>query len=168
MWDGHLACIKITKHWIELTYSYVRPVVSPPYHTGSMARPYALKEIHKMLQEEITEHANTEWVGSIISAPKKYGLLKFFVAYCKLNAVTGRQSYPLPRMYAYIDFVEEGRVFWTLDANSVYWWVEIDIHDKSKWRSWAITNSCNSCNCLSVWKTHWRYSKERWKLYSVQ
>lgn len=44
------------------------------------------------------EPAQLRWAASIAFAPKKDGTLRFYVDYCKLNAVTKRDFLLVPRM----------------------------------------------------------------------
>lgn len=85
-----------------------------------------------MVQEEVTEQANTEWANSIVSAFKRYGSLRFYADYRKFKVVTVMVSYFLPRMIEWHDSLREGRIFSTLDAISRYRLIEIDEQDRSK------------------------------------
>lgn len=113
-------------------YSDIRPVYSALYCAGPTARRCSAKEILKMLRKEVIETANTELASLIVFEPKKDGSLKFCVDYCKLNAVTVKNSYPLSRTEEYNDSLGEAKIFSTLESNSGYWKIEIDKRDWSK------------------------------------
>lgn len=51
----------------------------------------------------VIEPATAKWESTVVFVPKKDGAMRFCVHYQKLNAVTVRDSYPLPRMEEYID-----------------------------------------------------------------
>lgn len=71
--------------------------------------------------------------------PKKSGRFRLCVVYRWFNAVTVRDSYPIPCMYdsyiqysEYINFRRKARIFSTLNANSRYLKVEKDKQDVNK------------------------------------
>lgn len=64
--------------------------------------------------------------------PKKEDNLRFCVDYRRLNAVTERDSYPIPRMEKCIVLLGKTKMFLTLDANSGYWQIEMDNKDVDK------------------------------------
>lgn len=63
---------------------------------------------------------------------EKDGTLRFCVDYRRLNALTVRDSYPIPRMDECIDSLADATIFTTLDANSGHWQIEIREEDKDK------------------------------------
>jgi len=67
-----------------------------------------------------------------VLVPKKDGTLRFCVDYRPLNAVSKRDSYPLPRMDECIDSLGEAKVFSTLHCNTGYWQVLIADGDREK------------------------------------
>jgi Reverse transcriptase (RNA-dependent DNA polymerase) len=58
--------------------------------------------------------------------------MRFCIYYRRLNAVTVRDSYPLPRMAECIDSLGDASVFSTLDCNSGYWQIPVRAEDKEK------------------------------------
>ena len=120
MWSGELGEIKMTKHQID-TMPGTRPTAQNPYRAGPHAREAELKEVDRMLRAGVIEPSKSAWVSSVVLVPKKDVKLRFCVDYRWLNAVTIRDSYPLPRMDEYIEPLGEGTVFSTLDCNSRYW-----------------------------------------------
>lgn len=73
-----------------------------------------------MLSKEVTEQRTTGWTVPILFALKKDGSLHFWANDQKLNAVSIRDSYPLPRMCECIDSLGESTVFSTVDASPEY------------------------------------------------
>jgi Reverse transcriptase (RNA-dependent DNA polymerase) len=58
--------------------------------------------------------------------------MRFCVDYRKLNNLTERDVYPLPRLDECIDSLGDAVVFSTLDANSGYWQVSMHPDDRDK------------------------------------
>ena len=73
-----------------------------------------------MLRAGVIKLATAEWASPVVFFPKKDGTMRFCVDYRKLNAVTVRDSYPVPRMDESIDSLGEATIFTTLDCNSGY------------------------------------------------
>jgi hypothetical protein len=80
----------------------------------------------------VIEPSTSEWAAPIVLIPKPDGSLRFCIEYRKLNEVTKRDSYPLPRMDDCLDSLWAATIFTTLDANSGYWQLEVADEDKDK------------------------------------
>ena len=131
MWSGELGCIKATQHRINLLPGS-KPIHQQPYRAGPAQRQAEQKEIQSMLDKGVIEPANTEWTSPIVFVPKPDGTLRFCVDYRRLNAMTIRDSYPIPRMDEFIDSLGDAVIFTTLDCNSGYWQIEMADEDKDK------------------------------------
>ena len=131
MWDGHLGLIKSTEHRIQLEKDAI-PAYQQPYRAGPKQRELEKAEIDKMLSLDVIEPANSEWAAPIVFAPKKCGALRFCIDYRRLNAVTLRDSYPIPRMDECIDSLGQANIFSSLDCNSGYWQIAMSEEDKKK------------------------------------
>jgi len=68
----------------------------------------------------------------VVIVPKKDGSSRFCVDYRRLNAVTIKDAYPIPRMDDCIDSLGEATIFTTLDCNSGYWQIPVAQEDKDK------------------------------------
>eukprot|EP00171_Calliarthron_tuberculosum_P023134 IDg23134t1 len=120
MWNGFLGEINTTEHHIELEPG-TRPIRQHPYRAGHHARDFVSKEIDKMLREGVIRPSKSEWASPVVLAPKADGSLRLCIDYRRLNAVTKRDSYPLPRMDDCLDSLGNAKVFPSLDANWGYW-----------------------------------------------
>ena len=85
-----------------------------------------------MLRAGVIEPAQSEWASPVVLVPKPDGTLRFCVDYRRLNAITVRDTYPLPRMDECIDSLGEANVFTTLDCNSGYWQIPVAAKDQDK------------------------------------
>ena len=131
MWSGKLGEINVAEHSIELKDG-AKPFKSAPYRSGPKNRELEEFELKKQLEAGIIEPSNSEWAAPVLFVPKKDGRLRFCVDYRKLNEMTLKDSYPLPRMDDCIDSLGHAEYFTTLDAYSGYWQMYIRKQDRSK------------------------------------
>ncbi len=83
-----------------------------------------------MLKNNIVEASESPWASPMVLAKKKDGTWRFCVDYRRLNAITKKDAYPLPRIDDVVDALGfgEGCVYSTLDIASGDW--HIPIHDE--------------------------------------
>ena len=65
----------------------------------------ANKEVQKMLDNGIVEQSNSEFSSPLVLVRKKDGTVRFCIDYRKLNDLTVKHSYPLPRISEAIDWI---------------------------------------------------------------
>lgn len=131
MWDGRLGHVQTTSHRIELVPD-ARPVHAQPYRAGSRAREAESSEVQRMLKAGVIEPTASEWASPVVLVPKPDGSMRFCIDYRRLNALTVRDSYPLPRMEECIDSLGDATIFSTLDCNSGYWQIPVHPDDRAK------------------------------------
>ena len=85
-----------------------------------------------MLQAKVIEPTTSEWASPIVLVAKPNGSTRFCVDYRRLNAITVRDSYPLPRIDECIDSLGDANIFTTLDCNSGYWQIPVRPEDREK------------------------------------
>ena len=95
-------------------------------------REEAHKAIGDMLERGVISPSNSPWSSPIVLFRKIDGTIRFCVDYRKLNAVTRKDAYPLPRVDETLDTLAGSQWFSTLDLTSGYWQVEISEADKDK------------------------------------
>ena len=88
--------------------------------------------IHDMLDKGIIRPSSSPWAAPIVLAKKKDGSLRLCIDYRRLNAVTKRDSFPLPRTDSIIDATAGAQWYSTLDLESGYWQVEVYPPDRAK------------------------------------
>ena len=85
-----------------------------------------------MMQQNIIRPLSSPWASPIVLVKKKNGKTRFCVDYRKLNKVTKRDAYPLPRIDEILDSLGKAKWFSSLDLTSGYWQVEMNEIDREK------------------------------------
>jgi hypothetical protein len=88
--------------------------------------------VDKMKNKGIIEDSSSPWSSPVVLVTKKDGSTRFCVDYRRLNDVTKKDSYPLPRIDDTLSTLAGSRWFSTLDLKSGYWQVSVHPEDKEK------------------------------------
>ena len=88
--------------------------------------------INDMLKKWVIELSTGPWSSPIVLVKKKDGSLRFYVDFRKLNDVTKKDAYPLPRIDNTLDVLAEAKWFSTIDLASGYWQVEVHPDDRER------------------------------------
>lgn len=102
--------IKNSDYHLELEDVTSKPVKSKLKRYSKEERDTIKNEIDTMLASNIIEPAFAPWCSPIKMVPKKDGTLRFCVNYFKLNSLTKKDTYPLPRIDDLVDMMA-GRTF---------------------------------------------------------
>ena len=114
--------------------------------------PFALrKEISRMVQEmldgDIVQESASPWASPVVLVKKKDGTLRFCVDYRRLNAVTRKDTFPLPRIDDLLDQLSGKTVFSTLDAKRGYWQIRVQAESRAKMHSQPLMVSMSLRAC---------------------
>lgn len=85
-----------------------------------------------MLENSVVSESASPWAAPIVLVKKKDGSWRFCVDYRKLNALTHKDAYPLPRIEEALTGLKSAQYYSTLDLASGYWQVEMHPRDKEK------------------------------------
>lgn len=128
--DLDLGCTSIAKHHIKLrdpTQFKERPRRIPP----SM-----LSEVKEHLQEMVDlgviRRSQSPYASNVVIARNKNGKIRFCIDMRRLNSLTVRDAYSLPRIDDTLDALQGSCWFSALDLKSGYWQMEMAEEDKEK------------------------------------
>ena len=99
----------------------------PPYR-----REEAQRLLSDMLSKDIIQRSSSPWASPVVLVGKKDGSIRFCIDYRKVNSITRKDAYPLPRMDDTLDTLTGSKWFNTLDLISGYWQVKIEKKDREK------------------------------------
>ena len=121
----------------DMIYHTIETGDAQPIRQGARRVPIHQKteletELHKMVEEGILEPGYGPWASPLVLVRKKDGSLRCCVSYQKLNDVTRKDAYPIPRIDDTLDMLSGSLYFSTLDLASGYYQVKMDPKDKEK------------------------------------
>ena len=98
--------------------------------------PHRKQEVRTLLQQmkdqDVIQPSCSPWAAPIVLVKKKDSSTRFCIDYRKLNSVTRKDAYPLPRIDDTLDTLVGSHWFSTLDLTSGYWQVEVKDEDRQK------------------------------------
>lgn len=127
---SELGCTNLVHHGIDTGDN--RLVKQQPYRAPIIQRDTISQMINDMQEHGVVQTSMSPWASPVVLVPKKYGTQRFCVDYRRLNALTKRDVYPLPRIDDILDAVGGTKYFSTLDLASGYWQVELDADAREK------------------------------------
>jgi hypothetical protein len=90
------------------------------------------KQIDDMLEKDVIEPSVSPWASAVVLVKKMDMSTRFCVDYRRLNDVTTKDAYPLPRIDDSLDHLSGSAWYSTLDMASGYWQVELEPEDSPK------------------------------------
>ena len=108
------------------------PIKQRAYRVPHTRKKVITDHVRDMLEKKIIEPSSSPWASPVVLVGKKDGTIRFCIDFRKLNSVTKKDTYPLPRIDDTLDVLGEAKVFSTLDLFSGYWQVPLKEEDKEK------------------------------------
>ena len=108
----------IIKHKIDI--GDANPIKQAPYRVSQSQKAEIDQHISNMLEQDVIQVSTSPWSSPVVLVKKKDGTTRFCIDYRKLNAVTRKDSYPLPRIDDALDSLSGSKYFTTLDLQSGY------------------------------------------------
>ena len=96
--------------------------------------PPLLDEVHAhlkmMLDARVIRLSNSPWCNTVVLVRKKDGSLSFCIDFRRLNSLTVKDSYPLPRICETLESLVGAAHYMTMDMNSGFWQVPMAAESK--------------------------------------
>ena len=128
--DSELGCTSLVQHRVD---TGEHPAVKQlPRRMPFSQREKVAELVDDMLKGGIIQPSASAWASPIVLVPKRDGSLRFCVDYRKVNSITKKDVYPLPRIDDILDTLSEARYFSTLDLASGFWQIEMDPATREK------------------------------------
>ena len=106
------------------------PISHRPYRMSPIEAEYLQKELEKYIKLGVITPSNSPWAAPIILVKKKNGEYRMAIDYRKLNAVTKKVAYPLPRIDDLLDTLGKAKVFSALDIRAGFHQVPMEESSK--------------------------------------
>lgn len=129
------------------------PIRLRAYRASAKQKSIATKIINELLETNIIRPSISPWAAPIVLVKKKGGGDRLCVDYRKLNNVTKKDSFPLPRIDDVLDLLHGQKYFTTLDLASGYWQIEMDEASKEK-TAFIVENNLYEWNRLAFGLTN--------------
>ena len=128
--DGKVGYNTLVRHKIDT--GDATPYKGHPRKKSFVEKDHIGKEVRKLLEEGYIRPSMSPWGAPVVLAKKKDGTMRFCIDFRKLNDVTKKDAYPLPRIEECLDALNGSQYFSTMDLASGYWQVAMDPVDREK------------------------------------
>ncbi|MCW5953889.1 MAG: reverse transcriptase family protein, partial [Propionibacteriaceae bacterium] len=118
------------RHYIDTEKA--RPLSQRPYRISPKEKEVIQKEVDEMEANKIIQKSKSPWASPVVLVPKPDGSIRFCIDYRKLNKITKKDVYPLPRIDEILDSMIGMTFFSTFDLASGYWQVLMDEDSREK------------------------------------
>lgn len=109
-----------------------RPIYTPSYRRSLKDHHLLSEETANLLKREYIEPSTSPWNSPVVLGRKKDGGTRFCVDYRKLNDITVKDSFPLPRIDDIFDQLSQSTYFTKLDFKNGYFEIPLASEDRPK------------------------------------
>lgn len=123
-WDNDtLGCTPVIKH--RIITEDVPPIRSRPYRMCPAEIESLKTELDKLSDLGVIRPSNSPWSSPIILIKKKDNTYRLVIDYRKINAITKKDAYALPRIETLLDTLGNASIFSALDMRSGFYQVAL-------------------------------------------
>lgn len=101
-----------------------------PYRTGLKEKEIVERQVTEMLQKDVIREISRQYSYLVVLVRKKDGSPRFCIDFRLMNNETIKDVYPLPRIDATLDLLQDANYFSKIDLKNGYW--HIPIREKNK------------------------------------
>ena len=116
------------EHTIQLSTN--KPIKCAPYRVSPDKKEHLRKHIQNLLENGIIRESSSPFASPIVMVSKSDGSYRFCADFRRINAVTTRDVFPLPRIDDTLDCLAGSQFFSTLDLRSGFF--QIPLSENSK------------------------------------
>ena len=120
---------------VEFTIDLIpgtEPIYIPPYRMASAELRELKAQLEQLLSKGFIRPSISPWEAPVLFVKKKDGSLRLCIDYRKLDRVTIRNQYPLPRIDKLFDQLQGSRVYSKIDLRSGYHQLRVHESDVGK------------------------------------
>lgn len=121
--DDELTQTDIAEHKILLNSD--QPIKIPTRPVPFALREKVMEMIRNYLERGVIRPSESPYSSPVVLAKKKDGSLRFCVDFCRLNAITKKDAYPVPDVDTTLLSLGKKRFFSSLDMLSGYWQIKM-------------------------------------------
>ncbi|CAF4587004.1 unnamed protein product, partial [Rotaria sp. Silwood2] len=108
------------------------PIYSKQYSSSPKDQDIKLQETQKLLERGQIEESTSPWSSPIVLVKKKDKTMRFCIDYRRLNAITIKDAFPLPRIDEIFDQLSDAMYYTKFDFKSGYFQVPLSKEDRPK------------------------------------
>ena len=108
------------------------PIKQNPYRFSEAQKAEVEKQVSEMMRLGVIVPAVTSWASPVTLAPKRDGTWRFCIDYRKLNDITRKDSFPVPRLDEALSVMRGCDRFSVQDAQSCFWQIPLHKDDQEK------------------------------------
>ena len=97
-----------------------KPVYQHPYRASFAKQEFMREELRELLEEGKIRKSHSPYGSPVVLPLKKDGSYRFAIDYRRLNKITRKDGFPLPRIDDILDRLTDAKYFATLNAKSGY------------------------------------------------
>ncbi|CAG2243770.1 Transposon Ty3-G Gag-Pol polyprotein,Transposon Ty3-I Gag-Pol polyprotein [Mytilus edulis] len=125
-----LGSCSVLKHRIDTAHA--APVRQPLRRTPQAFEKEEEKYLRDQIETGVVRPSSSAWSSPVVFVRKKDGSVRWCVDYRKVNDLTIKDAYPLPRIDMCLDCLSSAKIFSCFDLQSGYWQIELNEKDREK------------------------------------
>lgn len=125
-----VGCTDRVEHKIDTGDS--PPIQAPIYHYSPKLREILNDGLDEWLKCGVVEPSKSPWRASILLVRKKSKDYRWVVDFRRLNKVSKKDAYPMPRVNDILDSLRDAKYLSSIDLKSAYFQIPLDQESKEK------------------------------------